>query len=289
MKPTLLGTGGSEGIPCIFCTCSVCERARSLGGHEIRSRSSLLLNDDTLVDFSPDLFYQSLQGKFNLNRLSALFLTHFHEDHVNVPEMESRLSALPALHSPVAVYCSPETAHQVQSLFKFYFNYGRPDGRDYFERYKLTPLPLWQPMHANGFCVTPIQSSHHGYGVAALGYNYIFEKNGQRLLYAVDTGWYPDVSWDFLDGLPLDGVIMECTYGDYNLQPYSPEHLNLSNMLDMLHHLQDLGCITPKTPVFLTHLCHLHSMTHEETQEFLNRCGYSVQLGYDFMELPFFT
>ena len=55
MELLFLGTGAAQGYPAIFCRCENCEAARQRGGRSIRRRSALLVNDDLLLDFGPDV------------------------------------------------------------------------------------------------------------------------------------------------------------------------------------------------------------------------------------------
>src|SRR4030042_946112 len=55
MRLFFLGTAAAEGYPAIFCNCANCRQARLLGGRDQRFRSALLVNDDLLIDFAPEL------------------------------------------------------------------------------------------------------------------------------------------------------------------------------------------------------------------------------------------
>jgi phosphoribosyl 1,2-cyclic phosphate phosphodiesterase len=50
MKLLFLGTAAAEGFPGLFCNCASCREARALGGKNLRMRSSLLINEDLLID-----------------------------------------------------------------------------------------------------------------------------------------------------------------------------------------------------------------------------------------------
>ena len=288
MNPILLGTGAAEGIPCVFCECPVCTRARARGGRDVRSRSSLLLDEYSIVDFSRDLFHQMLSIGQSLRGLERIFLTHFHEDHISVEEMSARSCAVPPLSHPIRIFCSEPAAEQLRLLINRFHDHNLAQPFDYFERFQLCPVEPFHPFAAGAWTITPLLSSHHSYGVGEIGYNYLYAQNGETLLYAVDTGWYPPVTWDYLRGSRLNGVILECTYGDQPLPARAPEHLNRANALDMLEHLRSLGCISEKTPCALTHICHLHSQSWQETQDSLRDCGFSLLAGYDGMPFPCF-
>lgn len=80
MKITFLGTGTSQGVPVIACSCEVCCSADT---YDKRLRSSVLIetNDKTFViDSGPDFRYQLLRN--DVKRLDAIIFTHEHKDHV---------------------------------------------------------------------------------------------------------------------------------------------------------------------------------------------------------------
>ncbi len=80
MKITFLGTGTSQGIPVITCSCPVCQSADH---RDKRLRVSVLIetSDKTLViDSGPDFRYQMLRA--GVKDLDAILYTHEHKDHV---------------------------------------------------------------------------------------------------------------------------------------------------------------------------------------------------------------
>src|SRR5512138_2474706 len=81
MRLFFLGTAAAEGYPGIFCDCENCREARALGGKNLRYRSALLVNDDLLIDFGPDLLAASQSFNRSLSRVTTGLVTHAHEDH----------------------------------------------------------------------------------------------------------------------------------------------------------------------------------------------------------------
>jgi phosphoribosyl 1,2-cyclic phosphate phosphodiesterase len=86
MKITFLGTGTSQGVPVIACSCPVCQ---SKDPKDRRLRSSVLVeitgdggSTDTviLIDTGPDFRYQMLRSR--VTRLDAILFTHEHRDHI---------------------------------------------------------------------------------------------------------------------------------------------------------------------------------------------------------------
>jgi phosphoribosyl 1,2-cyclic phosphate phosphodiesterase len=79
MKIRFLGTGTSQGVPVIGCTCAVCQ---SDDPHDKRLRVAISLsqnNTTIVVDVGPDFRQQMLQAK--IAQLDAVLLTHEHNDH----------------------------------------------------------------------------------------------------------------------------------------------------------------------------------------------------------------
>ncbi len=79
MKITFLGTGTSQGVPVITCTCDVCQ---SLDFRDKRLRTSVHAEVDgtsLVIDTGPDFRQQMLREQ--IRRLDAVLFTHEHKDH----------------------------------------------------------------------------------------------------------------------------------------------------------------------------------------------------------------
>ncbi|MBK8807936.1 MAG: MBL fold metallo-hydrolase [Bacteroidales bacterium] len=80
MELIFLGTGTSQGVPVITCTCSTCH---SNDSRDKRLRTSAVLkykNKTIVFDAGPDFRQQMLREK--IVSLDAIILTHEHKDHV---------------------------------------------------------------------------------------------------------------------------------------------------------------------------------------------------------------
>jgi len=76
---TFLGTGTSQGVPIIGCTCEVCQSSNL---RDKRLRSSIHIQTDrtsVVIDSGPDFRQQMLREQ--INRLDAIVFTHGHKDH----------------------------------------------------------------------------------------------------------------------------------------------------------------------------------------------------------------
>lgn len=150
MKITFLGTGTSQGVPVIGCTCEVC---RSLDYRDKRLRSSVhveIAGQSLVIDAGPDFRQQMLRE--NINRLDAILLTHAHRDHTAGIDDVRAYNFLQGMDMPV--YGTEETLNQLKSDFAYIFSADaypglpRLDLRTISENaftlnnIKITPLPV---------------------------------------------------------------------------------------------------------------------------------------------------
>ncbi|MEZ4523611.1 MAG: MBL fold metallo-hydrolase [Thermomicrobiales bacterium] len=129
MKLTFLGTGTSNGIPVIGCTCRVCT---SDDPRDKRTRTSAFVEIDgkrILIDTSPELRLQSLA--VGLDRIDAVLFTHPHADHVGGFDDLRRFNQINQAKLPV--YTDELTAGNILQRFGYAFEQpfpffgGKPD------------------------------------------------------------------------------------------------------------------------------------------------------------------
>ena len=90
MKIKYLGTAAAEGIPAVFCECETCQKAMSLGGKNIRTRSQALIDGKLLIDFPADTYIHSLMYGIKLCDIKHCLITHSHSDHLYPEEISMR-------------------------------------------------------------------------------------------------------------------------------------------------------------------------------------------------------
>ncbi|MBN8703056.1 MAG: MBL fold metallo-hydrolase [Bacteroidetes bacterium] len=81
MKVTFLGTGTSQGVPIIGCSCEVCTSSNS---KDNRLRTSIHLQSQStslVIDTGPDFRQQML--RYNIKSLDGVVFTHEHKDHTS--------------------------------------------------------------------------------------------------------------------------------------------------------------------------------------------------------------
>ncbi|MFS8531434.1 MBL fold metallo-hydrolase [Sphaerobacter thermophilus] len=149
---TFLGTGTSNGIPIIGCSCPVCT---SDDPRDRRSRTSAVVRFHgyhVLIDTATELRLQALA--VGLRRVDAVLFTHAHADHVGGFDDLRRFNELAQRHLPV--YAHVDTAATLRERFayafvdQFPFYGGKPDltlheftGGFSLFGHRIQPIPVW--------------------------------------------------------------------------------------------------------------------------------------------------
>lgn len=275
MKVKLLGTSAAEGWPGLFCRCEACGKARELGGKNIRTRSSALIDDTLKIDFPPDILQQVIQWNVDLRCLTALLFTHAHDDHCAPAELQYRghYFVPKPFADRLAIYGSKEVVQRIQSVLS-------PDSKVLDrEKYPLAlhTLQAEKTLLISDYHVTPIIANHD---LSQDCFNLIIQDaEGVTLLYATDTGWYKERTWNFLKQFHIDGIVVEATKG---LQEDGYEgHLSIPQVIAFRERLLNDGVILPDCTIVTTHLSHLSGLMHDEMERLL--APHHIQTGYDGM------
>ncbi|MDD2710034.1 MAG: MBL fold metallo-hydrolase [Verrucomicrobiae bacterium] len=275
MKITILGSAAAEGWPALFCECSPCAEARRRGGRNIRRRTVYWINRDTLVDFGPDIHWQTSQFGVDLAEIRRIFFTHSHSDHLSTIEICWRRKGFSRVTRPLTLYGSPQLFEQLRGAFE----------KVHLESYDCSALGIQeeamipgQAAEAGGLKVTALAADHGRESEQCL--NYVIEENGRTAVIGNDTGWWPDPTWDQIRKFKLDAAILDCTclHG-------SPDarrgHMGANTVIAVKKRLGELGVLKPGAQVVANHFSHNGMTLHEELCEFFRPHGIAV--GYDGM------
>lgn len=290
-----LGTGDSKGYPCPNCRCVACEEARRLGGKAIKTRSDFLIDEHSVIDFGPDILCQMLTANVMMDSIKNVFMTHSHFDHISISSLLLLNEGTGARTTPINFFGPKGALEFVEDMARRNtYRSGTRKGLYSYTHLKYCPLEYFETVETDGIRVTTLKSSHEGWGENELGFNYVVEKDGKTLLYATDTGWYPDETWEFLKNsdFKFDYVIMENTYGKDPrniIKLYAGGHLNTTNFFMMLDKLVECGCMTVDTPVYATHIADAGREPYGDLLDAMENNGKytNVQVAYDGQKLDF--
>ena len=266
VKVHFLGTAAFEGIPSLFCRCELCAKAKQLGGKNIRTRSSVIIDDELKIDFPPDTYLHMLRDGIDLENIKDLILTHSHSDHLYAKDLAARLPgyARPAEHC-IGIYGNDLT---IRKCFR-----ALGDGKGKFRLHRVEPFQRTETETAT---IVPLPANHDPRETCLI---YYIEKNGKTILYGHDSGWFPDRTWEWLHGKKLDLAILECTSGHLP----ATTHMNVDAVLRTKERFHDLGLMKPDGIIVVTHFSHNAHLLHEDLTELF--APHDIIVAYDGMVL----
>ncbi len=153
MTITFLGTGTSQGVPVIACTCPVC---LSTDKHDKRLRTSILIEGEgkvIAIDSGPDFRCQMLREK--VMHLDAIVFTHEHKDHV--AGMDDIRAFNYKQQMPMDIYADDRVQLALRREFPYIFdNKGYPG----IPQVNLHTVTL-EPFNVGDVHFTPIEVMHY--------------------------------------------------------------------------------------------------------------------------------
>jgi phosphoribosyl 1,2-cyclic phosphodiesterase len=262
----VLGSAAAEAIPDPFCRCDVCEAARRDGGREVRGRSTVLVNDDLLIDLGPDVV--SAANRFNvyLGGLHTMLITHHHSDHwlpSNLYWREPGFAATPVV--PLTVYGPQDALADVAPYVD--------RGTD-LSAQAVTAGDRWT---AGQYTITALPATHGGGRLEAL--LYVVDDGAHRLFYATDTSSLSEAAWDILRPLgPVDLVLLDETSG---LGTGGEGHHGFEKFLHTRARMAKEGVLGTQSTLVAHHFSHNGRLTHRALVDRFAPCD--VLVSYDGM------
>lgn len=283
MKIQYWGTAAAEGIPAIFCGCSVCNEARRLGGKYRRARSQVMLDDELLVDFGPDTYMNSVRFGHDLSRLSDVLITHVHDDHFYSMEMlNRRVGFANSMKTETLVFHGSEDVELLaRKVWGLAIGDNKVDSFMESKRIAFDKLLPYEKKCILGFSVTPIPANHD----TPNPYIYIFEKNGKSMLLFNDSAILPpeELEWIKESGIKFDLVSYDCTYAD---RDDAKRHLGIPDILRLRKIFTDNGNYKDSTIEIITHFSHnTKTVGYADMKKIADSHG--LVLAYDGLEIEF--
>lgn len=248
LEVRFLGTGTSQGVPVIGCTCAVC---RSTDPRDQRLRTSVLVKSQTtavVIDVGPDFRQQMLRA--GLTHLDAVLLTHEHNDHIIGLDDVRPFNFRQRRHMPVFGY--ERVCRVVQERFSYIFDAIPYPGAP---RIDLIPIDKDSPLIIGDLDIQPLEVLHGGLPV--LGFRF------GSFAYITDAKVVQNEERKKLTG--LDVLVVNALHHE----PHET-HFNLEEALDFIRE-------TGPRQAYLVHASH-HMGTYREVEKLLPP---GVSLAYD--------
>lgn len=269
MRLTFLGTAAAEGYPGIFCDCPNCREARALGGRNLRFRSALLVNDDLLIDFGPDLLASAQRFNLNLSQVTTGLVTHAHSDHFYPGNFEMRHSDFTAwLDIPTLRLYGPREVDETLRMITPDLSLLRLESRT------VHAFDCWED---GPYAFTAYHAHHAVDHLETLFYS--VDDGQHAFLYATDTGPFPADTWKALEGKTFDVIVLEETMGEGK---YS-QHIDFTDFFQHAEKMRALGMLRSGGRLIAHHFSHTSNPTYEKLQAILGPSG--AEVAYDGLEI----
>lgn len=272
MKISFLGTGASEGVPAMFCSCEYCNHIRELGGKEYRTRTQVLIDGDLSVDFPPEAYAHSLAFGVNLSDVNYLLVTHSHMDHFYAHDFILRGYKYARLTQPLLEIYGDE---EVKSVFDECTR--REMKEEVSPHVKFTVTEPYTEFMMGEYRVISLPAMHKTEERALL---YYIEKGGKGYLHLYDTGDLSDEAITFLKerGSRVSAAAFDCTFLD---APYKSglRHMCIDGVMRLFARLEKAGICDSETVKIITHFSHNSNPTTERLKTIESK--YGVVAAYD--------
>ncbi|EQB87866.1 hypothetical protein M918_06935 [Clostridium sp. BL8] len=280
MRIMFLGTSAATSCPLVFCNCTVCKNGRTKKGKDIRKRSSLLINEDLLIDLGPDVPTSSSMYNIDLTKVKYILQTHGHSDHFDAGHLITRLQEYaPENVENISLLASKGTIKSLNRRLKA----EEPDANLFDEDWQRR-LSMDIRYMDNGDCIklgryfiTAVESLHD---ISENSLIYVVNSNEKSILYGTDLLRLSDRAWDTLKRFELDVVILDHTYGEgFN----AGGHLDSGQVIDIITKMKIEKIIHENSMIYATHISHEGNDIHEVMDKLVNKNGYHI--AYDGLEL----
>lgn len=237
VKVRLLGTGSADGWPNPWCSCASCAWARQ--AEQLRTHTSVLVDDELLLDFGPDVPRAASRLGLSLGGVRWLLLGHGHPDHSSPPALMWRNWSSSATQ-PLEVIGPPGA---ISACTEFLERHRNP-------AVSFTEVRPGDELTRGPYRLRAWEARHGGPEVGPAVLWDVAGADDRRLLYASDTLPLPQ---HLLPAGSYDLVLLEETYGDG--RPFG-DHLGLDTFADMLSAMRRSGAVRPSTRAVAVHLGH---------------------------------
>lgn len=183
MKLTFLGTGTSQGVPVVACSCPVCQ---STDSHDKRLRTAALIEHQGVtiaIDAGPDFRQQLLRA--DVRNLNAIVVTHEHRDHIAGLD-EVRVYNW-VYKRPMDVWAEPRVITAIKNEYAYVFAERKYPGVPEINLHEIDG----HPFDIMGVKIIPIRVYHYklpiyGYRIGDLTYitdaNFIPEEEKEKII-----------------------------------------------------------------------------------------------------------
>ena len=253
---TFLGTGTSQGVPIIGCSCDVC-KSPDIRDKRLRCSALIRYQGKTfLIDAGPDFRQQMLRE--DISHLDAILLTHNHKDHTGGLDDVRSFNYLEK--KPFPIYCEPMVLDSLKKEYYYVFTDKPYPGAPEMDIHLINSLP----QTIAGVEVIPIRAMH--YRLPVLGFRF------GDCAYVTDANYIPEGEFDKLKGLKI--FVLNTVKRGHHISHYA-----LEEAIDICRRVGARRS-------FLTHLSHMLPR-HGELKAELASLPFALEPAHDGLTVEF--
>jgi len=275
LKVKFLGTASAHSSPLPFCNCKMCNASRKFGGKDFRKRSSILINDDLIIDLGPDFMSSSFIHGVDTTKIRYWLQTHPHSDHFSASHLITRIAEYAVENvKPLSLYASSLCIQDMSEQLE-----REEHGANLFEMEWLKKLALdvnkvnlCEEFQCGSYSVVAFNANHDDKKGSSI---YLVSDNSCKLFYGLDTSGITEETYNFLKDkhICLDILVLDHTYG-YDVK--ANDHLTANKFIETINEMRNRKIVNQKTQVFASHISHEGNLPYDEFVLFAEKYGYDV-------------
>lgn len=273
----ICGSGASEAVPALFCTCKLCQEAWKRGGKDRRSRTAYQLGETIRIDAGPDLLYHREKYDLHLEKWKHLFISHPHKDHFMPQNILWHRHGDPGPAILPEEYLTLHGTKETLSLLQDTVEDALPleEMRLFLHEFTFGEK-MFLPEEKISF--TAIQANHYCPGAV----NFVVElEDSYTFFIGTDSGRILPETWKEMAQWKFDMMILDATAGTLPIEDGG--HMTAIQALDAVERFRREGIAKKDCRFIVNHFAHCAEMLHEDLEKFFLPHG--VEPAYDGMRL----
>lgn len=277
MRFQFLGTAAAEAQPAIFCECDICKYAWEHGGKDVRRRASYLIDDDTLVDFGPDINWQFNEFRIELPKIKRIIFTHPHSDHLAPHELYWR-TWFSRVSQNIKVFGCESVRERIKTVIA-----AQSDRELDMDALKIDFVPYDHGMEVTDedMTILPLKADHPS---AKNPIFPIIRRNGKSILVMNDTGYPFEEDWALIEKEKFDLVSIDTTMA-FVEPDCRRNHMGVNVVAEVAERLRRSGCLKESCRIIATHISHNSLALHADLEKFFTPRG--IEVAFDGMIVEF--
>ena len=178
-------------------------------------------------------------------------------------------------HFPIRFYLCDDGVHRLDEIAR------KPFMKDSVIVKRIEPGKPFDAGNHHQYMVLPLWANHD---LASSPVIYAISFQNEKLLYAHDTGIFPEETWSALKNYGVFQIVsLDCTGGIGVDGEWRDGHMCLRTNLEVVKRMKREGLLNKHTKIILNHFSHQSGQGYEEMKEEAEKYGFAV--AYDGMEV----